>query len=215
VAAGLLAATEEPAFQRFQQFAACERLQVLRTAVAFRDVEVVFESVVRSREGVVQLVAFEQIVVPAWLVARSILRVYGPTDGPESALFALDPDHDGLGDAPVVDTVNDPFGEAARRRFPPHAGKDTIAPMQRLASLLRSPFSFLFARSSTEERVAAYVIREHGRGRGLAEILEDRYVQNRLSPHQRLRMLDRPEVIQALGDETVDDARRDIDAART
>ena len=35
--------------------------------------------------------------------------------------------------------------------------------MQRLASLLRSPFSFLFTRSSTEDRVAAYVIREHGR----------------------------------------------------
>ena len=45
--------------------------------------------------------------------------------------------------------------------------------MQRLAGLLRSPFSFLFARPSTEERVAAYVIREHGRGRGLSEILED------------------------------------------
>ena len=44
--------------------------------------------------------------------------------------------------------------------------------MQRLASLLRSPFSFLFARSSTEDRVAAYVIREHGRGRSLNEILE-------------------------------------------
>src|SRR6266545_4717842 len=63
--------------------------------------------------------------------------------------------------------------------------------MQRLASLLRSPFSFLFARSSTEERVAAYVIREHGRGRGLGEILEDRYVQNRLTPQQRARTLDR------------------------
>jgi hypothetical protein len=86
--------------------------------------------------------------------------------------------------------------------------------MQRLASLLRSPFSFLFARSSTEERVAAYVIREHGRGRALGEILEDRYVQNRLTPHQRLRLLDRPELIQALGDETVDDTRRELESAR-
>jgi hypothetical protein len=86
--------------------------------------------------------------------------------------------------------------------------------MQRLASLLRSPFSFLFARSSTEERVAAYVIREHGRGRGLSEILEDRYVQNRLTPQQRLRLLDRPELIQALGDETVEDSRRELEAAR-
>ncbi len=87
--------------------------------------------------------------------------------------------------------------------------------MQRLASVLRSPFSFLFARSSAEDRIAAYVIREHGRGRTLNEILEDRYVQNRLSPRQRLRMLDRPELIQALGDETVEDTRRDLEATRS
>jgi len=87
--------------------------------------------------------------------------------------------------------------------------------MQRLASLLRSPFSFLFARSSAEDRVAAYVIREHGRGRGLAEILEDRYVQNRLTPQQRMRLLDRPELIQALGDETVEDTRRELESSRS
>jgi len=87
--------------------------------------------------------------------------------------------------------------------------------MQRLASLLRSPFSFQFARSSTEDRVAAYVIREHGRGRSLNEILEDRYVQNRLTPQQRLRLLDRPEVIQALGDETVEGTRRELESARS
>ena len=86
--------------------------------------------------------------------------------------------------------------------------------MPRLASLLRSPFSFLFASSSAEDRVAAYVVREHSRGRGLSEILEDRYVQNRLTPLQRLRLLDRPEVIQALGDETVEDTRRDLESAR-
>ena len=86
--------------------------------------------------------------------------------------------------------------------------------MQRFASLLRSPFSFLFARSSAEDRIAAYVIREHGRGRSLNEILEDRYVQNRLTPQQRLRLLDRPELIQALGDETVEDSRRDLESAR-
>ncbi len=87
--------------------------------------------------------------------------------------------------------------------------------MQRLASLLRSPFSFLFARSSTEERVAAYVIREHARGRRLGDILEDRYVQNRLTQQQRMRLLDRPEVIQALGDETVEDCRRELEALRS
>ncbi|MGI9111324.1 MAG: hypothetical protein ACR2GT_03865 [Gaiellaceae bacterium] len=69
-------------------------------------------------------------------------------------------------------------------------------------------FSFLFQRSSAEERVAAYVIREHDRGRDLSQILEDRYVQNRLTPDQRSRLLDRPEVIRALGDDTVAGARQ-------
>ena len=87
--------------------------------------------------------------------------------------------------------------------------------MQRFASMLRSPFSFLFARSGAEDRVASYVIREHARGRSLAEILEDRYVQNRLTPQQRLRLLDRPELVQALGDETVDESRRELGSART
>jgi hypothetical protein len=63
--------------------------------------------------------------------------------------------------------------------------------------------------------VAAKVIREHGRGSGLAENQEDRYVQNRLSSQQRLRLLDRPELIQALGDETVEDTRRDLESARS
>ena len=72
----------------------------------------------------------------------------------------------------------------------------------------RDIFSFLFQRSSAEERIAAYVIREHDRGRDLAQILEDRYVQNRLTPDQRARLLDRPEVIKALGDDTVASARQ-------
>jgi hypothetical protein len=84
--------------------------------------------------------------------------------------------------------------------------------MQRLASLLRSPFAFLFARSSAEDRVAAYVVREHSRGRGLSEILGDRYVQNRLSVPQQRRLLDRPEVVHALGDDAVEQTRRELDA---
>jgi hypothetical protein len=66
-------------------------------------------------------------------------------------------------------------------------------------SWFRNPFSFLFQRSSAEERVATYVIREHERGRPLAEVMEDKYVQNRLSPEARRRLLDRPEVIRAIG----------------
>ena len=71
----------------------------------------------------------------------------------------------------------------------------------------RDLFSFLFQRSSAEERVAAYVIREHDRRRNLAEILEDRYVQNRLTPEQRARLLDRPEVIKAIGNDTIADVK--------
>jgi len=86
--------------------------------------------------------------------------------------------------------------------------------MQRLSSLLRSPFSFLFARSSAEDRVAAYVIREHSRGRKLSEILEDRYVQNRLSEQQQRRLLDRPELVHAVGDDAVEQTRREFAAGR-
>jgi hypothetical protein len=80
----------------------------------------------------------------------------------------------------------------------------------RLGSFLRNPFSFLFSGSSAEDRVAAYVIREHSRGRSLEEILEDRYVQNRLTPQQQQRLLDRPELIKAIGDDAVADVRTSL-----
>ena len=49
--------------------------------------------------------------------------------------------------------------------------------MSRLSDFFSNPFSFLFTRSSEEDRLAAYVIREHGRGRGLDDILDDPYVR--------------------------------------
>ena len=75
--------------------------------------------------------------------------------------------------------------------------------MVRLSTFLRSPFSFLFAGTSKEERIAAYVIREHERGRALSEILEDPYVRNRCTQAELARLLDRPEVIHALGEGVV------------
>jgi hypothetical protein len=78
----------------------------------------------------------------------------------------------------------------------------------KISSLMRSPFSFLFARSATEERVASYVIREHERGRPLLEILEDPYVKNRLTPEQTKRLLDRPEIVHAIGEGTIEQTRR-------
>ena len=76
-----------------------------------------------------------------------------------------------------------------------------------LRDLLRNPFSFLFTRSSGEERIAAYVIREHERGRALAEILDDPYIKNRTTEGERERLLDRPEVIRALGRDEVEAAK--------
>jgi hypothetical protein len=77
----------------------------------------------------------------------------------------------------------------------------------RLAEILRNPFSFLFTRPSSEEQVVAYLTREHRRGRALTDILQDRYVQNRLTPQQQARLLDRPEVVHTLGEQDVDAAR--------
>ena len=80
----------------------------------------------------------------------------------------------------------------------------------RFAAFLRNPFSFLFARSSHEDRLATYVIREHDRGRGLDDILQDRYLINRTTPSQRQRLLDRPEVVRALGREATEEAKSSV-----
>ena len=79
--------------------------------------------------------------------------------------------------------------------------------MLRLGSVIRNPFSFLFTRSSAEEQVVAYLTREHRRGRSVADIFTDRYVQNRLSREQQARLLDRPELIRVLGEHDVAGAR--------
>jgi hypothetical protein len=77
-----------------------------------------------------------------------------------------------------------------------------------LSDFLRNPFAFLFTRSSGEDRIAAYVIREHERGRPLTEILDDPYIKNRTTPQERERLLDRPEVVRALGRSEVDAAKQ-------
>jgi hypothetical protein len=74
----------------------------------------------------------------------------------------------------------------------------------------KNTFSFLFARGSAEEHVARYVVREHERGRSLNEILDDRYVQNRVTPEQQRRLLDRPEIIEAFGGDTLEAAKASV-----
>ena len=76
--------------------------------------------------------------------------------------------------------------------------------------VFKTLFSFLFQRGSAEEHVARYVIREHDRGRSLEEILSDRYVQNRLSPEQQTRLLDRPEIIEAISGDMLEAAKTSL-----
>jgi hypothetical protein len=76
-----------------------------------------------------------------------------------------------------------------------------------LVDAIKGAFSFLSSRSQSEERVTQYLLREHHRGRPVAEILEDPYVTNRLNPEQVKRILDRPEVIHALGNDVAAEAR--------
>ena len=76
-----------------------------------------------------------------------------------------------------------------------------------LVDAVKGAFSFLSSRSQSEERVTQYLLREHHRGRPVAEILEDPYVTNRLNPEQIKRILDRPEVIHALGNDVASEAR--------
>jgi hypothetical protein len=72
---------------------------------------------------------------------------------------------------------------------------------------IKGAFSFLWSRSQSEERVAQYVIREHHRGRPLNDILEDHYVTNRLSAEQVKRLLDRPDMLHALGEGLVNETK--------
>lgn len=63
---------------------------------------------------------------------------------------------------------------------------------------------------SKEDALAAYIIREHKQGRGLEEILEDPYLRNRASDEQRLRLLERPDVIRAVGEHTAEEAKERV-----
>jgi hypothetical protein len=65
----------------------------------------------------------------------------------------------------------------------------------------------LFRTSNREQYLERYVLREHKRGRPVAEILEDAYVQNRSSAADRARLLERPEVIAAIGENALREMR--------
>jgi hypothetical protein len=66
---------------------------------------------------------------------------------------------------------------------------------------VRSPLAFFFPRSQKEQLVAQHIIREHHRGRSIQDIAKDAYVTNRLTPEQFNRVLERPEVVHAIGED--------------
>ena len=82
--------------------------------------------------------------------------------------------------------------------------------MKALTSILRNPlslFSFLFAKTSKEERIAAYIIREHDRGKTIDDILDDPYIRNRMTVQEVGRVLERPDVLRAIGNDMVEAGR--------
>ena len=60
------------------------------------------------------------------------------------------------------------------------------------------------------DSLAAYVIREHRAGRPLQEILDDPYLKNRATDEQRLRILERPDVIRAVGEDVANMAAEQV-----
>jgi hypothetical protein len=61
--------------------------------------------------------------------------------------------------------------------------------------------------TATEDALVRYVVREVETGRPLAEVMADPYVTNRADQLDTRRLLDRPEVIAAVGGDVLDDLR--------
>jgi hypothetical protein len=73
--------------------------------------------------------------------------------------------------------------------------------------LARTPFFFIGPRPFLEAELAAYIRREHRRGRRLAEILEDPYVHNRGGQALLRAVMSSPSLIRALGQDVVEAIR--------
>jgi hypothetical protein len=68
-------------------------------------------------------------------------------------------------------------------------------------------FKGLFGTNRREQYVERYVLREHRKGRPLAEVLEDPYVRTWSTPEERARLLERPHVVAAVGNQAIADLR--------
>jgi hypothetical protein len=60
---------------------------------------------------------------------------------------------------------------------------------------------------ATEDALVRYVVREVKANRPLAEVMQDPYITNRADKVDSRRLLDRPEVIAAVGDDVLAELR--------
>ena len=67
--------------------------------------------------------------------------------------------------------------------------------------------------ASFQQYLERYVLREHKRGRPLKEILEDPYIRGWSTPYERARLLERPRIVEAIGEHAVADLRRTVAAS--
>lgn len=195
---------KKPALEGLEELLVAKWAHLLLHAFLGGDLEVVEERVVRGFESVPELVPLEDIIVPAWLRVGAVPRIDRTPDGPDGTRTALDPDDDLLADTVLAEPVQDPLGEPRPRRFRSHG--------RRIQSRLVGILSRIFGQGeakreaprgiSKEEALAGYIIREHRSGRSLDDILDDPYLKNRSTEEQRLRLLERADVIRAVGEDT-------------
>jgi hypothetical protein len=86
--------------------------------------------------------------------------------------------------------------------------------MRAITFTFRNPFAALFSAPRKEQHLSLYVLREVRRGRTLTDVLADPYIVNRTTDEQRKRLLDRPELVEAVGEEAIADLRTAVDSAR-
>jgi hypothetical protein len=82
----------------------------------------------------------------------------------------------------------------------------------RVSLRARNPFSSFFVSSRREQYLAEYVVRECSHGRSLGEVLADRYVLNRSTSEERARLLERPEIVEAIGEQAVAELKQGLTA---
>lgn len=68
---------------------------------------------------------------------------------------------------------------------------------------LANPLKGLFGTNRREQYVERYLLREHKKGRPFVEILGDPYVRAWSTPEERARLLERPKIVAAVGEQTL------------